>query len=98
MDKDLLTSQPTAEPELSARDLLRPTPARPSLLKLDEVAGVLRCTRRSLERQTAAQRIAVVHIGRSVRIEPAELDAYLDRLRLEELQASHSHEPHGQTA
>lgn len=51
------------------------------LLKLDEAARELRCTRRSLERRIAAHKLAVVHIGRAVRLERAELEAFLDRLR-----------------
>ena len=69
------------------------------LLKLDEAARELRCTRRSLERQIAAQRLAVIHIGRAVRFVRAEIEAYLDRLRaLEETSAHREGSPYGQTA
>lgn len=54
------------------------------LLKLEEAAQELRCTRRSVERQIAARRLPVVHIGRSVRLERAELEAYIARLRKSE--------------
>lgn len=63
--------------------------SRTLLLKLEEAAHELRCTRRSLERQIAAHRLAVVHIGRAVRIERAELAVFLERLRGEEGSAPH---------
>ncbi len=53
------------------------------LMKLDEVAEQLRCTRRSVERQIAAKRLPVVHIGRSVRVERTELEAFVAALRPE---------------
>jgi excisionase family DNA binding protein len=58
------------------------TADQPSLLlTLGEVAGHLRCTRRTVERQVAGQRLRVVRIGRSVRVERVELDRYLAWLR-----------------
>ncbi len=52
------------------------------LLTLAEVAAHLRCTRRSIERQVAKQRLRVVHIGRAVRVERSELDRYVRSLRV----------------
>ena len=59
----------------------RPVIDRPALLTLAEVAALLRCTRRTVERQVACQRLHVLKIGRVVRVESAELDRYLDSLR-----------------
>ncbi len=68
--------RPAPEP---VSDVANPT----LLLKLEEAAAELRCTRRSLERQIAAHRICVLHIGRCVRIERTELEAFVARLRTE---------------
>ena len=51
------------------------------LLTLGEVAEQLRCTRRSVERQIAARQLAAIHVGRAVRVERQELEAFIDRLR-----------------
>lgn len=59
----------------------RPVLDRPALLSLVEVAALLRCTRRTVERQIAGQRLHVLKIGRAVRVESAELDRYLGSLR-----------------
>jgi excisionase family DNA binding protein len=55
----------------------------PLLLELDAAAAELQCIRRSLERQIAAGRITALHIGRSVRIERRELEAFAELLRTE---------------
>ena len=79
-------SPPAHEPQAHWGDSL--------LLNLDEAAEQLRCNRRSVERQIAAHNIAVVHIGRSVRIERAELIAFIAQLRT----AGRPKESHGKTA
>lgn len=53
----------------------------PLLLTLGEVAGHLRCTRRTVERQVAARHLRVVKVGRAVRVERVELERYLGALR-----------------
>jgi excisionase family DNA binding protein len=59
-----------------------PAPGEPSLLlTLDEAARELRCARRSVERYVAANTLAVVRLGRCVRIERAELVAFIARQR-----------------
>ena len=57
-------------------DIATPTAAAAGtlLLTLDEAARELRCARRSIERQVARHRLAVVHVGRSVRVERRELE------------------------
>ena len=58
------------------------TPAADTLLlTLDEAAHELRCARRSLERQIASRRLAVVHVGRSVRVERRELERFVTQQR-----------------
>ena len=59
----------------------RPVLERPALLTLVEVAALLCCTRRTVERQIASRRLHVLKIGRAVRVESAELDRYLGSLR-----------------
>lgn len=61
----------------------------PLLLNLDAAAAELQRTRRSLERQIAAGRITAIHIGRSVRIERRELEAFIDLLRKEAQSEAH---------
>lgn len=56
--------------------------APPTLLTIPEVAAVLRCTRRTVERQIADRNLHVLRVGRAVRIERDELDRYLDSLRV----------------
>ena len=51
------------------------------LLTLDEAARELRCARRSVERQIARHRLAVIHVGRSVRVERRELERFIAQLR-----------------
>ncbi len=51
------------------------------LLNLNEVAAQLRWTRRSVERQIQFRRLRAVHLGRSVRIERAELDRFVAAMR-----------------
>lgn len=55
--------------------------APPVLLTIPEVAALLRCTRRTVERQIACRRLSVLKLGRAVRIERAELDRFIDSLR-----------------
>ncbi len=57
------------------------TAADTLLLTLDEAARELRCPRRSVERQVARHRLAVVHVGRSVRVERRELERFIAQLR-----------------
>ncbi|GAB3988962.1 helix-turn-helix domain-containing protein [Nocardioides marmoraquaticus] len=61
------------------------TPTTPAgdtlLLTLDEAARELRCARRSLERQIARRHLAVVHVGRSVRVERRELVRFIGQMR-----------------
>ncbi|MBK8468243.1 MAG: helix-turn-helix domain-containing protein [Actinomycetales bacterium] len=58
-----------------------PATAPPVLLTLADVAAVLRCTRRTVERQIADRRLRVLKIGRAVRVEPDELARFLACLR-----------------
>ena len=58
-----------------------PPAAHTLLLTLDEAARKLRCARRTLERQIAARRLRVVHVGRSVRVERRELERFITWLR-----------------
>ncbi len=51
------------------------------LLNLNEVATQLRWTRRSVERQISGRRLRAVHLGRSVRVERAELDRFVASMR-----------------
>lgn len=51
------------------------------LMTLDEAARELRCARRSLERQVARRQLAVVHVGRSVRVERRELVRFISKMR-----------------
>jgi len=78
-----LASARSVEPVTPVPKVTTVTAGRPLLLKLDAVAAELQCTRRSLERQIAAGRITALHIGRSVRIERRELEAFVDLLREE---------------
>lgn len=60
---------------------LATTAADTLLLTLDEAARELRCARRSIERQVANHRLAVVHLGRSVRVERRELERFIAQMR-----------------
>ena len=60
---------------------LTTTAADTLLLTLDEAARQLRCARRSVERQIASHHLAVVHVGRSVRVERRELERFIARMR-----------------
>ena len=51
------------------------------LLDLDEVATLLRWTRRSVERQIQHRQLRAVHLGRSVRVERTELDRFVASMR-----------------
>ena len=53
-------------------------PRQPALLRnRDAGATQLRWTRRSVERQISDRRLRTVHLGRSVRVERAELDRFV---------------------
>ena len=67
------TTTDIATPTVTAADTL--------LLTLDEAARELRCARRSVERQIAGHRLAVVHVGRSVRVERRELERFIAQMR-----------------
>ena len=67
------TTTHTAAPTTTSADTL--------LLTLDEAARELRCARRSIERQIARRRLAVVHVGRSVRVERRELERFITQMR-----------------
>ncbi|MBP6524040.1 MAG: helix-turn-helix domain-containing protein [Dermatophilaceae bacterium] len=58
-----------------------PHPQPTLLLNLNEVATQLRWTRRSVERQISDRRLRTVHLGRSVRVERAELDRFVASMR-----------------
>jgi excisionase family DNA binding protein len=60
---------------------LAPTSADTLLLTLDEAARQLRCARRSIERYVAAQHLAVVRLGRAVRVERGELHRFVAAMR-----------------
>lgn len=48
-----------------------------SLFTLDEVAGRLRVSTRTVRREIAAGRIRTIHVGRRPLVEERELDAYV---------------------
>ena len=54
-----------------------PHPQPTFLLNLNAVSTQLRWTRRSVERQISDHRLRAVHLGRSVRVERAELDRFV---------------------
>lgn len=56
-------------------------PSAAPLLTIPDVAAILRCTRRTVERQIAGRHLRVLRLGRSVRIEPGELERFLSALR-----------------
>ena len=58
-----------------------PHPQPTLLLNLNEVATQLRWTRRSVERQISDRRLRTVPLGRSVRVERAELDRFVASMR-----------------
>lgn len=47
------------------------------LMTLDEVAAIIRRSRRTLERDAAAGRLRTVKLGRSTRVPRAELERYI---------------------
>ncbi len=47
------------------------------LLTIDEVAGKLRVSRRTVERLIAAGRIRPIHVGRRILVTDRELDAFV---------------------
>ena len=84
MSDDNQTPSPSPmSPSAESSTVVAESARCPLLLKLDAAAAELQCTRRSLERQIAAGRITAIHIGRSVRIERRELQAFIDLLREE---------------
>lgn len=52
-------------------------PVTPTLLTIAEVADLLRCTRRTVERLIARRELHTLKIGRAVRIELVELERFL---------------------
>ncbi len=56
---------------------LHTVPVSPPLLTLDEAAGELRVSRRTLERRIKAGHMATVRHGRTVRVARAELWRYI---------------------
>jgi excisionase family DNA binding protein len=53
-----------------------------ALLKTAEAAERIPCTERYMRKLVADGKIPVVRIGRLVRIDPADLDAFIDRHRV----------------
>ncbi len=58
------------------------------LLRIEEAADVLGISVRHMRRIVAERRIAIHRLGRSVRIAPADIEAYLAASRVEPITAS----------
>jgi excisionase family DNA binding protein len=61
-----------------------PTPIPPLLLTPRDAAGVLRISERLLWELTDRKEIPCLKIGRLVRYSPADLQAWIDRTKLEQ--------------
>ena len=68
---------PTRTPELPSR----PVPRGRRLLDIDAVAEQLGTSVRHLRRLVQERRIPVVRVGRLIRFDPADLDAWLEEHR-----------------
>lgn len=68
---------PTRTPELP----LRPLASRRQLLDVDAVAALLGTSVRHIRRLVQERRIPVVRVGRLIRFDPADIDAWLDEHR-----------------
>lgn len=71
---------PTRTPELPFRPAV-PTGGRRRLLDIDAVAEQLNTSVRHIRRLVHEHRIPVVRVGRLIRFDPADLDAWLDEHR-----------------
>ncbi len=71
---------PTRTPELPFRPAA-PTGSRPRLLDIDAVAEQLNTSVRHIRRLVHEHRIPVVRVGRLIRFDPVDLDAWLDEHR-----------------
>jgi excisionase family DNA binding protein len=60
---------------------------RTRLLNIDAVAVQLAVTPRHIRRLVAERRIPYIKVGRFIRFDPAEVDAWLDAARRPELQS-----------
>jgi excisionase family DNA binding protein len=72
---------------MTPRTSHRPT-GRASLLDIDAVAVQLAVTPRHVRRLVAERRIPYLKVGRFIRFDPAEVDAWLDAARRPELQTT----------
>jgi len=68
---------PTRTPELPLRPA-DPTGSRQRLLDIDAVAEMLNTSIRHIRRLVHEHRIPVVRVGRLIRFDPLDLDAWLD--------------------
>ena len=56
-------------------------PPSPKLHLIDEVAAILRVSTKTVRRLIARRELAACRLGRSVRVHPDDLAAYIDRRR-----------------
>ncbi len=78
---------PTREVRMMPRSNHGPT-GRARLLDIDAVAVQLAVTPRHIRRLVAERRIPYIKVGRFIRFDPAEVDAWLDAARRPELQST----------
>ena len=71
---------PTRTPELPLRPII-PSVVRRRLLDIDAVADMLNTSVRHMRRLVHEHRIPVVRVGRLIRFDPVDLDAWLDEHR-----------------
>jgi excisionase family DNA binding protein len=71
---------PTRTPELPLRPAV-PFAGRSRLLDIDAVAELLSTSVRHVRRLVQERRIPVVRVGRLIRFDPVDLDAWLDEHR-----------------
>lgn len=71
---------PTRTPELPLRPIASAT-SRRRLLDIDAVAELLNTSVRHIRRLVHEHRIPVVRVGRLIRFDPVDLDAWLDEHR-----------------
>jgi len=62
---------------------MTPTSTQDHLLTIDEVAARLSCTPRLVRAFVDRRELPVIKVGRLVRFDPADVDAYIQRRRRE---------------
>jgi len=71
----------SSHPIIDLRDGAAPRSSLSRLLTIEEVAELLNVSVRNVREQIYRRRLSVVKVGRLVRIEPAELEAFIERGR-----------------